>query len=221
MRQLGDGARRAAFGRPALLPSHVEDALALRAVEADAAADTPPGAYPQPGFAAGAAEGQLLEAFIAQRTSASVPSELIVSHPVAQALIAALTEQSGVKIHLTLHPREQRRAWLEMAQHNADLQLARLLAEEGFAASAHPCAGRGAGLGSKISLTSFASSALTFRTPLAEARKASCIVVFQQHEMQPRLPPLQHRRHHARRRLRRHAPSALPSQYRRSHSAEY
>ena len=166
-------------------PSHVEDALALRAVEADAAADTPPDASPQPGFAAGAAEGQLLEAFIAQHyIGIPVPSELIVSHPVAPALIAALTEQSGVKIRLTLHPREQRRAWLEMAQHNADLQLARLLAEEGSQQARTRALVEALDL-APDQLDQFRIECFDISHTAGEATQASC-VVFQQHKMQSR-----------------------------------
>ena len=46
-------------------------------------------------------------------------------------LLKTLSVQSGVKVTATHQPREQRRLWLEMAQTNAALQLARLLAEEG------------------------------------------------------------------------------------------
>jgi excinuclease ABC subunit C len=56
---------------------------------------------------------------------------LVVSHPVGRELLKALSEQTGIKISAVHQPREQRRAWLDMAQTNADLQLARLLAEEG------------------------------------------------------------------------------------------
>ena len=40
-------------------------------------------------------------------------------------------DDGRVRIHAVHQPREQRRAWLDMAQQNADIQLARLLAEEG------------------------------------------------------------------------------------------
>jgi excinuclease ABC subunit C len=45
--------------------------------------------------------------------------------------LTALAAQIGFKISAVHNPREQRRVWLEMAQTNADLKLARLLAEEG------------------------------------------------------------------------------------------
>jgi excinuclease ABC subunit C len=74
----------------------------------------------------------VLEAFISQHyLEVPVPPTLITSHSVDKALVMALTEQSGVKIHALHQPKEQRRVWLEMAQQNADIQLARLLAEEG------------------------------------------------------------------------------------------
>jgi excinuclease ABC subunit C len=74
----------------------------------------------------------VLEAFISQHyLEVPAPPSLITSHAVDKALIQALTEQSGVKITAVHQPREQRRVWLEMAQQNADIQLARLLAEEG------------------------------------------------------------------------------------------
>jgi excinuclease ABC subunit C len=46
-------------------------------------------------------------------------------------LLSALSEQTGVRISGVVNPREHRRIWLDMAQTNADLQLARLLADEG------------------------------------------------------------------------------------------
>ena len=75
---------------------------------------------------------EVLEAFIAQHyTDVPAPPVLILSEKVDAALIDLLIEQTGIKITALHQPREQRKAWLEMAQKNADIQLARLLAEEG------------------------------------------------------------------------------------------
>lgn len=79
-----------------------------------------------------AVESLVLEAFIAQHyIGVPVPPLLVTSVPVNKALLEALTEQTGVRVNAIHQPREQRRAWLDMAQKNADLQLARLLSEEG------------------------------------------------------------------------------------------
>ncbi len=102
-------------------PSHVEDAVAVQAAEAESEAQ-----------AAQSVEVQVLEAFIAQHyTGVAVPPLLITSEAVSKALIAALSADSGTKVTAQHQPREQRRQWLEMAQKNAALQLTRLLAEEG------------------------------------------------------------------------------------------
>jgi excinuclease ABC subunit C len=75
---------------------------------------------------------EVLEAFIAQHyIDVPAPPVLILSEKVDPELIDLLTEQTGIKITALHQPKEQRRAWLEMAQKNADIQLARLLAEEG------------------------------------------------------------------------------------------
>jgi excinuclease ABC subunit C len=103
-------------------PSHVLDASELAALQADDAASE----------AAKSVESMVLEAFIAQHyLDVPVPATLICSAPVDKLLIRALSAQSGVKLAAIHQPREQRRIWLDMAQKNADLQLARLLAEEG------------------------------------------------------------------------------------------
>ncbi len=74
----------------------------------------------------------VIEAFIAQHyIDVPAPPVLILSEKVDATLIDLLIEQSGIKITALHQPREQRKAWLEMAQKNADIQLARLLAEEG------------------------------------------------------------------------------------------
>ncbi|WP_422296781.1 excinuclease ABC subunit UvrC [Rhodoferax sp.] len=102
-------------------PVHVEDSAALE--EGDAA-DLP--------TAVRSLEMQVLDAFIAQHyLNVPAPPSLVVSVPVDKGLLQALSEQTGVRISAVHAPREQRRVWLEMAQTNAGLQLARLLAEEG------------------------------------------------------------------------------------------
>ena len=101
-------------------PSHVDDAFALQAAELEV------GQQAQP------VEVQVLEAFIAQHyIDVPVPSALITSEAVSKALMDALSTQAGQRLTAVHNPREQRRQWLEMAEKNAALQLARLLAEEG------------------------------------------------------------------------------------------
>ena len=98
-------------------PVHVEDAAGLE--DADEVARP-------------SVEVQVLEAFLAQHyIDVPMPSVLVVSDPVGKDLLQALSEQVGIKVSAIHQPREQRRAWLDMAQTNAALQLARLLAEEG------------------------------------------------------------------------------------------
>ena len=122
-------------------PSHVQDASELAALQADEGAAEQTDSAPEPDAAAKPAarrkaaksvESLILEAFIAQHyIDVPVPPTLVCSAPVDKALISALSEQTGVKLAAIHQPREQRRIWLDMAQKNADLQLARLLAEEG------------------------------------------------------------------------------------------
>jgi excinuclease ABC subunit C len=122
-------------------PSHVQDASELATLQADEGAAEPTDSAPEPDAtakpvarrkAAKSVESLILEAFIAQHyIDVPVPPTLVCSAPVGKDLISALSEQTGVKLAAIHQPREQRRIWLDMAQKNADLQLARLLAEEG------------------------------------------------------------------------------------------
>jgi len=104
-------------------PTHVEDALTGHSDADEAPAD---------GDASQRLATAVLNAFVAQHyVSVAMPHTLVSSHPVAPDLVAALVEHSGQKLHTVHQPREHRRAWLDMAQSNADLALARLLSEEG------------------------------------------------------------------------------------------
>ncbi len=77
-------------------------------------------------------ESLVLEAFIAQHYLQVVPPPvLVVGASVDAALLTALSEQLGQRMAAVSQPREERRVWLEMAEKNAQLQLMRLLAEEG------------------------------------------------------------------------------------------
>ncbi len=112
-------------------PTHVEhatDLAALDALEEEGEENT--GAVPP--LVEKTIEALVLEAFIAQHyIDVPAPPCLVCSEPVDKTLMEALAEQVGSKVSVVHQPREQRRIWLEMAQKNAGLQLARLLAEEG------------------------------------------------------------------------------------------
>ncbi|MGZ8981822.1 MAG: excinuclease ABC subunit UvrC [Burkholderiaceae bacterium] len=83
------------------------------------------------GEAAGVAE--VLEAFISQHYLVQpCPPTLVVNVDVdAEELSELLTESSGRRVQVIRHPHDQRRRWVEMAESNARLALARRLAEEG------------------------------------------------------------------------------------------
>jgi excinuclease ABC subunit C len=106
-------------------PAHVDDATAIDNALSDEG-DTPT-VEPAERVAV-----QVLEAFIAQHyLGIAMPQILVTSHAVGRPLLDALSEQTGNKVNAGHNPREHRRIWLEMAQKNADIALARLLAEEG------------------------------------------------------------------------------------------
>ena len=150
-------------------PVHVEDATAMG--EADDSE------------AKRSVEAQVLEAFLSQHyIDVPMPGALVVSEPVSKLLLQALSEQTGIKVTAVHQPREQRRAWLDMAQTNASLQLARLLAEEGSQQA------RTRALADALDLALDDLDALRIECfdishTAGEATQASC-VVFQHHKMQ-------------------------------------
>jgi excinuclease ABC subunit C len=151
-------------------PVHVEDAASMQTTDKDAAELK-------------SVEVLVLEAFIAQHyIHVPIPAALITSVEVDKGLLKALSEQAGFKINAVHNPREQRRIWLEMAQNNANIQLARLLSEEGSQQA------RTRTLVDALELVTDDIDALRIECfdishTAGEATQASC-VVFHHHKMQ-------------------------------------
>ena len=166
------------LGDRAYFPVHVEDATQIQhgesAMEGEEAAPL-----------VDSVEVQVLEAFIAQHyIDVPVPATLVLSEPVNRELIEAVAQQAGTRITAVFQPREQRRHWLEMAQTNAALQLARLLAEEG-SQQARTRAMVDALELAPDDLDNFRVECFDISHTAGEATQASC-VVFEHHTMQNR-----------------------------------
>ncbi|MBA4263151.1 MAG: excinuclease ABC subunit C [Comamonadaceae bacterium] len=171
------------LGDRAYFPAHVEDATQIQNLLAE---DGPALGDPAERVAL-----QVLEAFIAQHyLGTAMPHTLVTSHPVGKPLLDALTEQTGAKVNAVHQPREHRRIWLEMAQKNADIALARLLAEEGSQQARTRALAEALGLPDD-ELDGLRIECFDISHTAGESTQASC-VVFEGHKMQN----AQYRRYH-------------------------
>jgi excinuclease ABC subunit C len=158
-------------------PTHIENAVDVAEMDAEVDAEDTLATK------AKSLEALVLEAFIAQHyIDVPVPPMLVCSEPVDKELIAALIAQSAVKFVAIHQPREQRRIWLDMAMKNAELQLARLLAEQGSQQARTRALAEAMDL-SLDDLASLRIECFDISHTAGEATQASC-VVFHEHKMQ-------------------------------------
>ncbi len=166
-------------------PTHVENATDVAALDAeiDEAEEAAAAGQLPATPSVKTLEALVLEAFVAQHyIDVPVPPILVCSEPVDKDLMEALSAQVGSRVVALHQPREQRRIWLEMAQKNASLQLARLLAEQGSQQARTRALAEAMEL-PLDNLDALCIECFDISHTAGEATQASC-VVFKEHKMQ-------------------------------------
>src|SRR5690606_25064654 len=131
----------------------------------------------------------VLAAFVAQHyVDGGLPPVLVCSHKLPDAsLMTLLAEQTGVKARVLVRPQGMRRSWLEQAQRNAEMALARMLTESSARSARTLALAEALNLDTdETALAAMHIECFDISHTAGEATQASC-VVYKNHEMQPSL----------------------------------
>jgi excinuclease ABC subunit C len=130
--------------------------------------------------------GEILEAFCVQHYDGAFVPPVIVANgePESPALLEWLQGSAGHPVAWMPRATGRRRQWLEMAEQNAQLAIARLLAEEGSQKSRTRMLAEILGLDGSADLDALRIECFDISHTMGEATQGSC-VVYEQHAMQP------------------------------------
>lgn len=172
------------LGDRAFFPKNIEEAMAISEGWQPSAAVGDVNEAHEGASAPASLEQRVLHAFLAQHyLGAALPPLLIVSQAVEPELQQLLVQEGVGRLKITDSPRGVHRVWLEMAEKNAEIQLARVLSEQGSQRARTEALAEVLGLDVE-DLDEVVIECFDISHSSGEATHASC-VVYDHHQMQP------------------------------------